>query len=138
MAAVQQPGVKARISPRGVLLPVVLVVAVGLGLRLHHLRVFLPANPVLVADSIEYKEYGEYLVGMTHVRPIADRPPGFPLLMGMLYTLFPVQGEEAVVQVWTTVVADAVAVGAAFAVASQLGGRGWGWESVCCWRSTES
>lgn len=89
-----------------VLLPVIALLVAGAGLRGYHLAGYLEKYPSLTADALEYKEYGDYLVGRTATKPIADRPPGFPLLLGLLYTAVGDHGNSAVFQATAGVVFD--------------------------------
>ena len=63
------------------------VFLVALLLRGYHLRELIPAHPQLTADGVEYREYGLHLVQSDYPKLIADRPPGFPIMLGVMYSL---------------------------------------------------
>ena len=63
------------------------VLLVALLLCGYHLGELIPAHPQLTADGVEYREYGLHLVQSDHPKPIADRPPGFPIMLGVMYSL---------------------------------------------------
>jgi len=93
-----------------VLLCLMALVVLGAGMRWYHLSSYLAKYPDLTADALEYKDYGDYLVGRSAIEPQADRPPGFPLLLGLLYSVVGQQGKSAALQASLGLVFDSLLI----------------------------
>jgi len=97
-------------SRNPVLLCLMALLMLGAGMRWHHLSSYLAKYPDLTADALEYKDYGDYLVGRSTIEPHADRPPGFPLLLGLLYSVVSQQGKSAALQASLGLVFDSLLI----------------------------
>jgi 4-amino-4-deoxy-L-arabinose transferase-like glycosyltransferase len=105
----------------GMLLSVLFVAVV---LRIYNLNIVEPQMPVLTADALEYKIYGQYLVSGDYEKPLADRPPAFPLVLGLLYSVLEVEGNKAWPQRLLTVLFDIATCAMLYAVVERICG-GW-------------
>ena len=105
------------------------VLLVALLLRGYHLGELIPAHPQLTADGVEYREYGLHLVQSDYPKPIADRPPGFPIILGVMYSLVDVPADQAYPQRLLSTFFDLGVIALAFFVAARVGGGAAG--TIC-------
>jgi tetratricopeptide (TPR) repeat protein/4-amino-4-deoxy-L-arabinose transferase-like glycosyltransferase len=107
-------------------LMICLVLLLAASLRFYNLSIVDPQYPQLTADSIEYKAYGEFLLRADKPRPIADRPPAFPLVLGVLYSVVDVENNRGLPQRILTTSFDIVAIFLLFLLGSRVYGEFYG------------